>query len=45
MITGNKFEGVKPTPPGVGQKLEAGGPKKEARGSNPSDPPGKSDTA
>ena len=38
MITGNKFEGVKPTPSGVGQKIEAGGQKKK-QGGPTSDPP------
>ena len=39
MTVGSEFEGVKPTPPGVGQRLEVRGSKKEARGF---DPPGKS---
>jgi len=30
---GSKFEGVKPSPLGVGQRLEVRGSKKEARGS------------
>jgi hypothetical protein len=40
---GDEFEGVKPTPSGVGQRLEARGSEKEAWGSNPLDPHGKSD--
>src|SRR6218665_1993502 len=39
MTVGSEFEGVKPTPPGVGQRLEVRGSKKEARGSTPPTPP------
>src|SRR6218665_1115283 len=42
MTVGSEFEGVRPTPPGVGQRLEVRGSKKEARGFDPPDPPGKS---
>src|SRR6218665_2156036 len=37
-ITDNKCEGVKPTPPGVSQKLEPGGSKK-SKGVQPLRPP------
>ena len=40
---GNRFEGVKPTPSGVGQRLEARGFKGRSRGVQPPDPPAKSD--
>src|SRR6218665_2738486 len=39
MTVGSEFEGVRPTPPGVGQRLEVRGSKKEARGFDPPDPP------
>src|SRR6218665_1789468 len=39
MTVGSEFEGVKPTPPGVGQRLEVRGSKKEARGLDPPDLP------
>src|SRR6218665_1625170 len=39
MTVGSEFEGVKPTPPGVGQRLEVRGSKKEARGFDPPTPP------
>src|SRR6218665_421986 len=38
MTVGSEFEGVKPTPPGVGQRLEVRGSKKEARGFDPPPP-------
>src|SRR6218665_3851801 len=45
MTVGSEFEGVRPTPPGVGQRLEVRGSKEEARGFDPPDPPGKSNPA